>query len=141
MCVCVCARYRHCLESRRTDEPRGATVNAFYPRDAMLAAMALCLSVCYKSSSIETVERIELVFGSIVKMCYQLILLSTYLEKGGRSERDKLNRRQSAKLTVPPSSNAPPLVYHSNHQALSTAQFCCAGQLATSDLFLQSLVL
>ena len=141
MCVYVCARYRHCLESRRTDEPRGATVNAFYPRDAMLAAMALCLSVCYKSSSIETVERIELVFWldrQDVLSTYPVIDLS---QKGGRSERDKLNRRQSAKLTVPPSSSAPPLVYHSNHQALSTAQFRCAGQLATSDLFLQSLVL
>ena len=28
-----------------------------------------------------------------------------------------------SKLTVPPSSDARPLVYHSNHQALSTAQF------------------
>jgi len=31
------------------------------------------------------------------------------------------------------SSDARPLVYHSNHQALSTARFCRAGQLATAD--------
>jgi len=43
----------------------------FYPRDAMLSriAMALCLSVCpclsvASRSSIETDERIELVFGT-----------------------------------------------------------------------------
>jgi len=32
-----------------------------------------------------------------------------------------------------PSSDARPLVYHSNHQALSTVQFRRAGQLATAD--------
>jgi len=32
-------------------------------------------------------------------------------DKGGRSERDKLDRRLSAKLTVPLSSQARPLVY------------------------------
>jgi len=52
--------------------------------------------------------------------------------QGGCSERDKLDRRRSAKLTVPPSSDARPLVYHSSHQALSTAQFSCAGPLATA---------
>jgi len=31
------------------------------------------------------------------------------------------------------SSDARPLIYHSNHQALSTARFCRAGQLATAD--------
>jgi len=39
-------------------------------------------------------------------------------DKGGRSERDKLDRRLSAKLTVPLSSDARPLVYHSDRQAL-----------------------
>ena len=29
-------------------------------------------------------------------------VLSTYLEKVGRSERDKLDRRRSTKLTIPP---------------------------------------
>jgi len=54
--------------------------------------------------------------------------------EGGRSERDRLDRRRSAKLTIPPSSDARPLFYHSNHQALSTArQFRRAGQLATAD--------
>ena len=50
-----------------------------------------------------------------------------------RAERDKLGRRRSTKLTIPPSSDARPLVYHSNHQALFTAQFRRAGQLATTD--------
>jgi len=49
------------------------------------------------------------------------------------AERDKLDRRRSATLTIPPSSDARPLVYHSNHQALSTAQFRRAGLLATAD--------
>ena len=57
-------------------------------------------------------------------------VLSTQLR---RSERDKLDRRRSTKLTLPPSSDARPLVYHSNHQAVSTAQFHRAGQLATVD--------
>jgi len=60
-------------------------------------------------------------------------VLSTQLEKGGRSERDKLHRRRSTKLTIPPSSDAHPLAYHSNHEALSTAQFRRAGQLSTAD--------
>ena len=34
---------------------------------------------------------------------------------------------------MPPSSDARPLVYGSNHRALSTAQFRRAGQLATGD--------
>ena len=45
----------------------------------------------------------------------------------------KLNRRRSAKLTVPPSSDARPVVYHSNHQAPSTARFRRVVQLATGD--------
>jgi len=36
-------------------------------------------------------------------------------------------------LTIPPSSDARPLVYHSNHQGLSTSHFRCAGHLATAD--------
>ena len=53
--------------------------------------------------------------------------------QGGRSERDKLGRRRSTTLTISPSSDSRPLVYHSNHQALSTARFCRAGLLATAD--------
>jgi len=34
---------------------------------------------------------------------------------------------------MPPSSDARPLVYHSNDQALSTPKFRRAGQLATAD--------
>ena len=41
---------------------------------------------------------------------------------GGRWQRDKLDRRRSTKLTVPPSSDARPLSYHSDRQALSTQQ-------------------
>jgi len=39
-------------------------------------------------------------------------VLSTELEKGGRSEREKLDRRRSTKLTTPPSSDARPPIYH-----------------------------
>ena len=42
--------------------------------------------------------------------------------QGGRSERDKLDRRRSTKLTIHLSSDARPLVYYSNHQAVSTVQ-------------------
>jgi len=49
--------------------------------------------------------------------------------------RYKLDRRRSTKLTIPPSSDARPLGYHSNHQALSAAQFPRAGQLATADTY------
>ena len=48
-------------------------------------------------------------------------------------ERDKLDSCRSIKLTVSPSSDARPLVYDSNHQALSTALFCSAGQLVRAD--------
>ena len=64
---------------------------------------------------------------------YRRNVLSTLHEKDGRSERDKLDSRRSTKFTVPPSSDARPLVYHSNHQALSTAQFRRACQLVTAD--------
>jgi len=37
------------------------------------------------------------------------------------------------KLTMPPSSDSRPPVYHSNHQALSTARFRCAVLPATAD--------
>ena len=54
-------------------------------------------------------------------------VLSTLLDKGGRSERNKLDRRRSAKLTIPPSPDVRPLVYHSNRQALSTTLFRRGG--------------
>jgi len=41
---------------------------------------------------------------SIVETCYQL-------EKGGRSKHDKLDRRRSTKLIIPPSSDARPLQF------------------------------
>ena len=63
-------------------------------------------------------------------------VLSTSLEKGGPSERDKLGRRRSTKLTVPPSSDARP--HRRDRQALSTARFCRAGRLAIADTCLQS---
>jgi len=43
------------------------------------------------------------------------------------AQSDKLDCRRSTKLTIPPSSDARPLVYHSDHQALSTARFRRAG--------------
>ena len=49
-------------------------------------------------------------------MCYQLSSA-----KVNTQSVEKLDRRRSAKLTIPPSSDARPLVYHSNQQALSTA--------------------
>jgi len=48
-------------------------------------------------------------------------------------ERDKLGRHRSTKLIILPSCDARPLVYHRDPQALSTAQLCRAGQLATAD--------
>ena len=60
-------------------------------------------------------------------------VLSTKLGKGGRSERDKLDRRRSTTLTIRPSSDARPPVNHTNNQALSTARFRRAGLLATAD--------
>ena len=60
------------------------------------------------------------------------IVLSTLVEKGGRSEHDKLGRRQSTKLIVSPSSDRCSLSH--NRQALSTAWFRRAGQSATADI-------
>jgi len=86
----------------------------------------------------------------------------TCYQQGECSQRDKLDRRRSANrrarpeptrqsqrtlsetwipgwnlaisLTIPPSSDSRPLVYHSDHQAVSTARFHCAGlSLAIAD--------
>ena len=127
-------------------------------------SVSLCLSVSSRSS-IETDERIELVFGtrasfhpaytvlkdnlgiskrvlpsgtfsqtpnfaSVYRSSKRVIALA---RQDGRPERDKLDRRQSTKLTIPPSSDARLLAYHSNHKALSTAHFRRAGQLVTAD--------
>ena len=56
-----------------------------------------------------------------------------FARQGGRSERDKLDRRRSTELTIPPSSDARPQVYHSDRQALSTSRYSRAGPLATAD--------
>jgi len=53
-------------------------------------------------------------------------VLSTWHDKDGRSECDKLD-------LVDSTSDARPLFCDSNHQALSTAQFRLAGLLATAD--------
>jgi len=145
---------------------------------ARVLAMALCPSVCVclsvtSRSSIETAERIELIFGMgasfhpsytvltgnsahskkyeyfPLELCPKLRtwkisprhidrrnVFSTLLEKDGRSERDKPDRRRSAKLTVPSSSDARPLVYHSS--VYSTVPR--AGQLATADTCFASVI-
>ena len=54
---------------------------------------------------------------------------------GGRSERDKRDLRRSAKLTIPPSSDARSIA--GDRQALSTARDCRTGQLATADTCLE----
>jgi len=68
-----------------------------------------------------------------LKISHRHIDRQTCYRQGGRSERDKLDRRRSAKLTIPPSSDSRPLVYHSNHQALSIARFRRTDLLATAD--------
>jgi len=68
---------------------------------------------------------------SIMEACFWLNLL----HKGGHSERDKLDRRQSTTLTIPQSSDSWLLVYHTNYQAVSTAWFCRAGPLATAGTY------
>jgi len=69
-------------------------------------------------------------FASVYRSSKRVIVLA---RQDGRPERDKLDRRQSTKLTIPPSSDARLLAYHSNHKALSTAHFRRAGQLVTAD--------
>jgi len=68
-------------------------------------------------------------WGGILLRCSYLDrrnVLSTWHDKGGRSECDKLD-------LVDSTSDARPLFCDSNHQALSTAQFRLAGLLATAD--------
>jgi len=79
---------------------------------ARVLAMALCVSVCLCLSvtsrcSIEMDGWIELVFGRWASC----------------DKRDKLDRRRITKLTILPSSDARPLVHHSDRQALSTARY------------------
>jgi len=66
---------------------------------------------------------------SIVETCYQLS--STRWTLGG-SEPDKLDHHRSTILTVPLSFNTWMLVYHSIHQALSTAWLHHAGFFSDS---------
>jgi len=56
----------------------------------------------------------------------------------GRSERDKLDCRWSTKLINNTSElrRLTTVVYRRDRQALSTARFCRAGQLATADTWL-----
>ena len=58
-------------------------------------------------------------------------VLPNLAEKGGRSERDKLDRRRSTKFIIPPNSDARPLVYRTDRQALSTARFCHTSSFCT----------
>ena len=54
--------------------------------------------------------------------CRNMLPIPTWLEKGGRSEHDKLDCRRSTKLTIPPSSDAALLYFITgDRQALSTA--------------------
>jgi len=60
----------------------------------------------------------------------------TELDKGGRPERDELDRRRSAELAIPPSSDARPLWFITVNvrPSLSTARSIRrAGRLATAD--------
>ena len=60
-------------------------------------------------------------------------VLSTWLEKGGSSERDKLDRRRSTKLIIPPSSDSRPLQFITgDRQALSAARYSRAGRISDS---------
>ena len=52
-------------------------------------------------------------FKKLLRYIDRRNVLSTSLEKGGRSERDKLDRRRST-LAIPPSSNARLLVCYSS---------------------------
>jgi len=68
-------------------------------------------------------------FGiSIVETCYRL--------SSTKMERDKLGRRLSTELIIPPSSDSRPLQFITvtgDRQALSAARFRRTGQLATAD--------
>jgi len=65
------------------------------------------------------------------------VLPTSSIEKGGRSHRDKSDRRWSTKLTIP---RTPTLdrcsLSHGDHEALSTARFRRAGQLTTADTWM-----
>jgi len=52
--------------------------------------------------------------------------------QSGRSEHDKVDCRQSAKLTIPACDDRL-LVYQSDHRDMSTALFRPAGPLLTAD--------
>jgi len=121
----------------------------YYPHDVMLArvlAMALCLSVSVTSrSSIETAEQIEpknngtslrnFVPNSGLRKFRHGTSIDETCQRLSTTKVDahSVINCLSTELIVPPSSDARPLVYYSNHQALSTAQFRRAGQLATAD--------
>jgi len=110
-------------------------VGTLFPRDSMLArilAMALCLSVCLSVS--DCLSQVGVLLkrlnesgwflastypthppGTLLKILYLENFATAYrssrraINLTGRSEREKLDRRRSSKLTIPPSSDARPL--------------------------------
>jgi len=127
-------------------------LKGFHPRDAMLPrvlAIARCHSVCLSvrlclsvisRCSIKRNERINLflawrLFSTSLTRCFKEIQISTKIRvipAGTFSPTLSLDSRWSTKLIIPQSSDARP-VYRRDRQALSTARFCRAGQLATAD--------
>jgi len=127
-------------------------LEGFHPRDAMLArvlAMARCHSVCLSvrlclsvtsRCSIKKNERINLflTWRLFFDQSYTVFQGNSGIYKirviptGTFSPTLSLDSRWSTKLIIPQSSDARP-VYRRDRQALSTARFCRAGQLATAD--------
>ena len=64
-------------------------------------------------------------------------VLPADLEKGGRSQRDKLDCRRPTEVindnNISALRRSTTVVYRIDRQALSTARFCRAGELATVD--------
>ena len=132
---------------------------------ARVLAMARRLSVTSRSS-IETTERIELVFGmgasfhlsyNVLKgstgksqingtslrnsvpnsglkiFCFGISVVETCYRLSSTRWSPVVGQLRSTKLAIPPSSDGRLLVYHSTHQALSTARFRRAARGSISD--------
>jgi len=114
LCLSVCVRLSVTSRSSiETDE----RIELFLARELPSTHPTLCSEEIRVSSKTRVLPSGTLSqtldFKKLLRYIDRRNVLSTSLEKGGRSERDKLDRRRST-LAIPPSSNARLLVCYSS---------------------------
>ena len=114
----------------QTDNHASTHHSVFYRPDALPAAQPT-VSMHWRYLQNKSISLWNFVPDSeLGKFCVSISIVETCYRLNSRKvDAQKLDCRRSTKLTIPPSSDARPLVYRSSHQALFTAKFRPAGQL------------